>query len=65
VGSESRRLLPVSVLMGGAFVTLCDVLARILFAPYEIPVGIVMSFIGGPFFLWLLIRRKGGRTDNA
>lgn len=65
VGNESRRLLPVSVLIGGAFVVLSDVLARVLFAPYEIPVGIVMSFFGGPFFLWLLIRRKGGRTDNA
>ena len=65
VGNEARRLLPVSVLMGATFVTLCDVLARILFAPYEIPVGIVMSFIGGPFFLWLLIHRKGGRTNNA
>ena len=65
VGNEVRRLLPISVLLGAAFVTLCDILARVMFAPYEIPVGIVMSFIGGPFFLWLLIHRKGGRTSNA
>ena len=65
VGSESRWLLPVSALSGAAFVCVCDVLARILFAPFELPVGIVMSFLGGPFFLYLLIRRKGGRTDNG
>ena len=58
-------LLPVSALSGAAFVCVCDVLARILFAPFELPVGIVMSFLGGPFFLYLLIRRKGGRTDNG
>ena len=39
-----------------------DLLARLLFAPYEIPVGILLSFIGGPFFLYLLFRRKGGRV---
>jgi iron complex transport system permease protein len=43
-------------------VTACDLLARLLFAPYEIPVGILLSFIGGPFFLYLLFRRKGGRV---
>jgi iron complex transport system permease protein len=63
-GSETRRLLPVSVLAGGTFVIVCDILARVLFAPYELPVGIVMSFVGGPFFLWLLIRRKGGHTGH-
>lgn len=63
-GNESRKLLSISALMGGAFVMLCDVLARVLFAPYEIPVGIVMSFLGGPFFLWLLIRKKGGRSHD-
>lgn len=64
VGNESKHLLPVSVLAGGAFVLLCDVLARILFAPFEIPVGIIMSFLGGPFFLWLLIKRRGGGFGN-
>ncbi|MDD3192990.1 MAG: iron ABC transporter permease [Oscillospiraceae bacterium] len=64
-GSESRRLLPVAALVGAAFVCVCDVLARMLFAPFELPVGIVMSFLGGPFFLYLLIRRKGGRSDNG
>jgi len=62
--SGSRQFLSVSALLGGSFVILCDILARVLFSPYEIPVGIVMSFIGGPFFLWLLIRRKGGRRHD-
>ena len=61
-GASSFRIGGVS---GAAFVCVCDVLARILFAPFELPVGIVMSFLGGPFFLYLLIRRKGGRTDNG
>ena len=60
-GSESRRLLPFCALTGAFLVTACDLLARLLFAPYEIPVGILLSFIGGPFFLYLLFRRKGGR----
>lgn len=61
VGSESRYQLPFSVLLGGGFVTGCDLVSRLLFAPYELPVGILMSVIGGPFFLWLLLKGKGGR----
>ncbi len=64
VGGESKRLLSTSALAGGSFVLLCDVLARILFAPYEIPVGIIMSYLGGPFFLWLLIQKKGGHSSQ-
>ena len=62
VGSESRRLLPMSVLMGAGFVTLCDLAARLLFAPHELPVGILLSILGGRFFLLLLLNRKGGRS---
>ena len=64
VGSESRFLLPLSVLGGGALVTLGDLFARLAFAPYELPVGIFLSVLGGPFFLWLLYKRKGGRSDD-
>lgn len=64
VGGDSRFLLPVSALMGAALLTLCDVLSRVLFAPYELPVGILMSVIGCPFFFYLLIRRKGGRQHD-
>lgn len=58
VGAESRRLVAGCALGGAALLTLCDVGARTLFAPYELPVGIVLSLAGGPFFLWLLFRRK-------
>lgn len=63
-GSESRILLPLSALAGAAFVTLADLFARMVFAPYELPVGVFLSVLGGPFFLWLLYKRKGGRTDD-
>lgn len=61
-GSESGFLLPLCALGGGCFVTLCDTAARVIFAPYELPVGILMSVLGGPFFLGLLLKRKGGRN---
>ena len=61
VGTESRLLLPASGLLGASFLCLCDLLTRIIFAPFEFPVGIIMAFLGGPFFLWLLIRQKGGK----
>ena len=61
VGEESLPLAAGSALGGACFVTVCDLLARTLFAPYELPVGIVLSFAGGPFFLWLLLRRRGGK----
>jgi len=61
-GSENRFLLPLCAMGGACFVTLCDTAGRVLFAPYELPVGILMSLLGGPFFLGLLLKRKGGRT---
>lgn len=61
VGNDSRRLLPASILVGAGFVTACDLLSRMVFAPYELPVGILMAVFGGPFFLVLLLRKKGGR----
>ncbi len=61
VGEESFPLLVSSILGGACFVTLCDLLARVIFAPFELPVGIVLAFAGVPFFLWLLFRQKGRR----
>lgn len=58
VGADHRRLLPVSAFGGGAFLVLCDALARVLFAPHEIPVGVVTALLGGPFFLIVLTRRN-------
>lgn len=61
-GSESKYLLPLSAMGGAAFVALCDTAARVVFAPFELPVGILLSVLGGPTFLLLLLNRKGGRT---
>ena len=57
-GERPARLLPVAALSGGILVILADLLGRTLFAPSELPVGILMSLIGAPYFLILLIRRK-------
>jgi len=62
--SEARHLIPLSALFGAGFVTICDTLARMIFAPYELPVGIIMAFLGAPFFIFVLVKGKGGR-ENA
>jgi len=64
VGGESRRLLPLCILGGSGFVTLCDLVSRLLFRPYDLPAGILLSLLGGPFFLVLLWKRKGGRNHD-
>jgi iron complex transport system permease protein len=56
VGNDYRILLPASALLGGIVVSLSDLVARNLFAPTEIPVGVMMALIGAPFFLYLLRR---------
>lgn len=58
VGSDHRVVLPASALFGASFLVLCDLAARIVMAPLEIPVGVVTALIGGPFFLWLLVKRS-------
>lgn len=58
LGPDHVRLLPVTALSGAIFVIVADTLARSLFAPTEIPVGILMAFLGGPFFLYLLRKTK-------
>lgn len=60
-GENHRWLIPVSALGGGFLVLICDLLCRVLFAPYELPVGILLSFVGGPFFLILVLGRKKRR----
>jgi len=57
VGVDHRIVLPASALFGAAFLVTCDLGARTLLAPVEIPVGVITAIIGGPFFLWLLVRR--------
>lgn len=57
LGPSHRLLLPASAILGGVFLAACDTFARTIVAPVELPVGIVTAFVGGPFFLWLLLRR--------
>lgn len=62
IGNEGGKLIPFSALLGAGFVTFCDLVSRLIFAPYELPTGILMSFLGGPFFIWLLLRRREVRA---
>ena len=55
IGADHRYLTPAALLFGGVFLTLCDMLARTLIAPAEMPVGIITALLGGPFFVWLLL----------
>jgi len=57
-GPDYRRLVPLSVILGGAALLLADLLARILLAPSVLPVGIVTALAGAPFFLWILRKAK-------
>ncbi|MED5814123.1 iron ABC transporter permease [Mycolicibacterium sp. 050232] len=57
VGADHRRALPAAALLGAAFLVLCDIVARTVATPEELPVGILTALVGGPFFLWLM-RRK-------
>ncbi len=64
VGEECKYLIPASALLGALFLLVCDYIARTWFAPYELSVGIILSFLGAPFFVWLLFHRKR-RGKNA
>lgn len=58
VGAEHRRVLPVAALVGAIFLVWVDVFSRIAFAPAEVPVGVITSLLGGPFFVWMLCRKN-------
>ncbi len=58
VGADHRILLPASALLGAVLVLVADWLSRIVLAPTEIPVGILMALTGGPFFIWLLLTTR-------
>ena len=60
-GASYRRVLPLSVLFGAAFLVGCDILGRQLIAPSELPIGVVTAFVGAPFFIVLLRARSLGR----
>jgi len=61
-GPDHRLLLPASALIGASFLVACDTLARTILAPVELPVGVITATFGGPFFIYLLRRRKVVKT---
>ncbi len=61
-GSDYRRLLPLSIISGASFLLVSDILARVLIAPQELPVGIITALAGAPFFLWVL---RQARQQNV
>ncbi|MBU1260717.1 MAG: iron ABC transporter permease [Planctomycetes bacterium] len=62
VGHDHKILTPAAILFGGAFLTLCDCVARTIIAPAEMPVGVITALLGGPLFVWLLL--KGNSEAN-
>ena len=58
IGSSHRVVLPGSALMGALLTLLADTLARLMIAPAELPVGLLMSLVGGPFFVWLIVKQQ-------
>ncbi|MEX2263887.1 MAG: iron ABC transporter permease [Bryobacteraceae bacterium] len=58
LGSDHRILMPCSILLGAAFLAVCDTIARTLLAPVDVPVGVVTALFGGPFFIWLLRSKR-------
>lgn len=58
IGHDHRWLIPATLLFGGGFLILCDTIARLIIAPAEIPVGVITTLLGGPFFIWLLIKAR-------
>ena len=61
VGSDYKYLFPASALLGFSLVSICDTVGRVILPPGEVPVSIILSFIGAPFFLYLLRTREGKR----
>lgn len=58
-GANFRKIIPASAVTGAIFLLVCDTLARVLFAPSEIPAGSITAFFGTPFFIFLALRRRG------
>ena len=62
IGADYRKLIPLSILGGAFLLTLSDILARIVLAPQEIPVGVITAMTGAPFFLWILNRSSQAKV---
>ncbi len=62
-GPDYRRLIPLSILAGATMLLIADLLARIIFAPQEVPIGVITALAGVPFFLWILRRSQRGMVQ--
>jgi ABC-type Fe3+-siderophore transport system permease subunit len=62
-GADNRLLMPACVFVGGMFLMIADTVARTALAPAELPVGVMTALVGAPFFLYLLMARKGGMAS--
>ena len=63
VGTKHRLLIPSCALMGSCLVLICDLFGRLIAAPYEVSVGIILAFLGGPFFIALIFSKRKNRYD--
>lgn len=63
MGPDNKYLLPGSALLGASFLLIADSVSRVIVAPAELPIGIVTAAVGGPFFLWILLRRRAQLWD--
>ena len=59
IGADNRYLVPACAFFGAALMLVADVVGRVIIYPSALPVGVVMSFLGGPIFLWMVLRRSG------
>jgi iron complex transport system permease protein len=57
-GVDYRRIIPLSIICGASALLLADVMARVVLAPQELPLGVITALVGAPFFLWVLRRSK-------
>ena len=58
IGADNRYLIPASAIFGSALMVTADLLGRTVIAPAVLEVGVVMAFLGGPMFLWLVMRKN-------
>ena len=58
IGPLNKRLIPFVLIYGGIFLLVCDTFGRIILAPVEIPIGVIASILGAPFFLYLALKRS-------
>lgn len=63
VGTRHKLLIPAGALMGSCLVLICDLFGRLIAAPYEVSVGIILAFLGGPFFIALIFSKRKNRYD--